>query len=300
MKILITGATGLVGNHLVKHLISKGYSINFLTTQQSKLTNLKNCKGFLWNIENQEIDQNCFDDVSVIIHLAGASIGKKWSSSYKKEVINSRVLGADLIYKTLKKINNQVQHYISASAIGIYQHSFTDIHTEESINLGTNFLAEVVTKWEESANTFSNLNIKVTKIRTGLVLDKNAGAFPKMVNPIKYGLGASLASGKQIMSWIHIVDLIHLYDFVIKEKLVGVINAVAPEAVTNTNFTKNIASILGKNIWLPNVPKFMLFFLLGEMHLLLTESQHVLPEKIIRNGFSFSFPKLKAALGNLL
>ena len=300
MKILITGATGLVGMHLVKHFIAIGYEVNFLTTQQSKLNNYPNCKGFLWNIKNKEIDLNCLDGVSIIIHLAGANIGKRWTRSYKEEIITSRISGANLIYETLKSTENQISHYISASAIGIYQHSFTEVHTEESNKFGTNFLAEVVSKWEQSANIFSTLNIKVTKVRTGIVLDKNLGALPKMVNPIKIGFGASLASGKQKMSWIHVSDLVRIYEFVIKQELIDTVNAVAPEVVTNTYFTENIATLINKRIWLPNVPKFMLSFLLGEMHLLLTESQHVSPEKIIKNGFIFEYPILKTTLKSIL
>lgn len=300
MKVLITGATGLVGRRLVKHLLANDYAINFLTTKASKLSSLPNCKGFLWNINNKQIDPNCFKEVVVIIHLAGSSIGKRWSNAYQKEIIDSRVLSANLIFETLKQIENTVEHYISASAIGIYQHSYTTIHNEESCDIGTNFLAKVVSEWEQSANNFSHLGIKVTKLRTGLVLDQELGALPKMVNPIKYGFGAALANGKQKMSWIHIADLVSVYEFVIKNEVVAVINAVAPDVVTNTYFTKSIGSVLHKNIWLPNVPTFMLYLFLGKMSILLTESQNVVPDILCKKSFVFRFPTLKSALKDLL
>ena len=300
MKVLITGATGLIGNHLVKHLLANGYTINFLTSNPSKLLSIPNCKGYLWNIKKGEINQSCFEEVSVIIHLAGASIGKRWSTSYKKEIIASRVLSANLIYNSLSLIDNEIKHFVSASAIGIYQHSFSQIHTEESLNLGDQFLATVVTAWEQAANKFSSINIKVTKIRTGLVLDQFKGAFPKMVNPIRYGLGTGLACGKQKMSWIHITDLVNVYESVIEDETIGIINAVSLEVVSNNYFMNRIANALHKKIWLPNVPKFMLYLLLGEMSILITDSQHVLPEILIKNRFSFKYPDLKSALKDLL
>ncbi len=300
MKILITGATGLVGRQLVKELLSNGVEIHFLTTQTSKLDNFPNCKGFLWNPKENKIDIEAINGVTAIIHLAGANIGKRWTTSYKKEIIASRVLGTTLLYQLLEQNKHGVKHFITASGVGIYKSSLVHNYTEESNQFGTGFLADVVCKWEAAANAFTRLNIAVTKIRTGLVLDKIQGALPKMMQPIQMGVGAALGAGNQQMSWIHAKDLVRLYDFVLENKISGVINAVAPQVVTNTAFTEILAKQLHKKIYLPSVPTFMLKLLLGEMHLLLCESQKVSATKIKQLGFVFQYPKLSKALSNIL
>jgi len=300
MKILVTGATGLVGKQLVKELLATGYEIHFLTTQKSKLNSLTNCTGFLWNPKQNTIAVDCVKGVTAIVHLAGANIGKRWTASYKKEIIDSRVKSTQLLYQLLQQNTHQVQQVIAASAIGIYAHSYTEEYSEESTHLSNSFLGEVVEQWEQAIDCFKQLNIKVAKVRTGIVLHKTAGALPKMMQPIKMKFGAALGSGKQQMSWIHIDDLSRLYVFILKNQLTGVFNAVAPQVVTNSVFTTVLAEQLSAKIWLPNVPKFMLNLLLGEMHLLLCESQKVSSSKIQKIGFEFQYPTLKKALSNLI
>ncbi len=300
MKILITGATGLIGKKIVKKLLQKKHTLCFLTTQTNKLKSLPNCTGFLWNPKKNRIDAKCINKVDAIIHLAGANIGKRWTTSYKKEIINSRVEGAAILYNLLQTDTHQVQHFITASGIGIYAHSYSQTYTEESTNFGTGFLSEVVQKWEESATKFKNLNMKVSKLRTGVVLTQKGGALQKMKEPIALGFGANLGNGKQQMSWIHINDLVQLYTYVLQHKIEGVVNAVAPEVVTNTVFTKTLAKQIKRKIILPNVPKFILNLLLGEMHVLLCESQKISSKKIQKHGFIFQFPTLKKSLQQLL
>ena len=207
MKILITGATGLIGNELVKLLLAKKYSINYLTTSKSKIKSKPNYKGFYWNLEQGKIDENCLYQVDVIVHLAGANIAKRWTNPYKQEIIESRTLSSELLYNLVKKTPNQVKQFISASGTAIYPESFTKVYDETTIQTEDSFLANVVKKWEESANRFQVLNIKVCKLRTGIVLSNGGGALPEMVKPIKMGLGATMGTGKQMQSWIHISDL---------------------------------------------------------------------------------------------
>jgi len=300
MKILITGATGLVGKQLVKQLLSEGHQINFLTTRKEAVDSLPNCTGFHWDLENYIIDVTCINGVDKIIHLAGASVANLWTKDYKKEIIDSRVITAQLLFKTLKENNHSVSQFVSASAIGIYQHSYDAVYNEENTAFSSGFLGEVVQQWELAADAFSTLNINVTKIRIGVVLAKNGGALQKMAQPISLGVGAPLASGKQYMSWIHIKDLIQLFAFLLENNNVGVFNGVAPNPVTNSVITKAIAKQLNKPFFLPNVPKVLLQLLLGEMHEMVCDSQQVSSLKIEGAGFIFQFIALENALKDLL
>jgi len=300
MKILITGATGLVGKQLVKQLLSEGHQVNFLTTRKDAIDSLPNCTGFYWNLKNGTIDITCINGVDKIIHLAGASVANRWTKKYKKEIIDSRLITAQLLLKTLKENNHSVNQIISASAIGIYQHSYDSVYDEEVTTFSNGFLGEVVQQWELAADTFSELNIGVTKIRIGVVLAHNGGALQKMAQPIVLGLGAPLASGKQYLSWIHIKDLIQLFVFLLESNNVGVFNAVAPNPVTNSKLTKAIAKQLNKSLFLPNVPKFLLQLVLGEMHEMICDSQKVSSLKIEKKGFVFQYKTLENSLKDLL
>jgi hypothetical protein len=300
MKILITGATGLVGQILIKKLLLEGHDINFLTSRKNAITSLIGCKGYYWNIKEQFIDSSCIAGVEKIIHLAGANVSNRWSTSYKKEIIDSRVNSSKLLYKVLKNNTHKVNQLLSASAIGIYEDSLTAIYNEESTVFSNTFLGEVVQKWEASVSVFSTLNIKVAKVRIGVVLSSSGGALEKIIQPIKWGLGAPLDSGKQVMSWIHLSDLSQLIIFLMQENKKGVFNAVAPNPVTNSELTKEIASKLKKPLLLPNVPKFVLKLMLGEMHQIVCESQNVSSEKIEGQGFCFTYSNMNEALDNLL
>jgi len=300
MKILITGATGLVGRHLVTHLLREGHKINFLTSRKKALHSLPNCSGFYWDIENEIIDASCVIGVDKIIHLAGASISKRWTKSFKKEIIASRIVSSKLLFNILKSEEHQVNQIICASAIGIYKHSYSMVYNEDSCSFSDSFLGDVVKKWEESSNAFFSLDIKATKVRIGVVLSKKGGALPKIKQPITLGLGASLVTGKQYMSWIHVNDLIKLISFLLVENKEGVFNAVAPNPVTNSELTKALAKKIGKPLFLPNVPKFILKLLLGEMHEILCESQYVSSNKIEELGFDFEYKQIEEALTNLV
>lgn len=299
-RVLITGATGLVGSELVKKCHQDGIAVNYLTTTKSKLEHNENYKGFYWNPIKGEIDINAFSGVSAIINLVGASIAKRWTSSYKKTIIDSRIKSVELIYDKLQNMNHSVDHFISASGINIYPHSKTKLYTEEDTEVGDNFLAQVVQQWEEAAARFKDLGMDVTKVRTGMVLSNEDGAFPKLVKPIKYGVGAPFGSGEQWQSWIHIEDIAEVYLFLLKNRLEGIYNAVAPSAVQNQKMVKMIASHLDSPLWLPNIPEFVLKIMLGEMALLVLEGQLVSSQKIQKMGYSFKFHNLETALKDLL
>ena len=300
MKVLITGATGLIGTELVSLLLQNGINVNYLTTSKNKIVNELNYNGFYWSPEQGIIDENCLMGVDSIINLAGANISKRWTNSYKQEIIESRLLSSALLFKAIKSNPNQVKQIVSASGTSIYPNSDTIIFDENSTQVNDNFLGNVVVKWEESTDKFATLGLKVCKLRTGIVLSTKGGALVEMLKTIKLGLGSSFGSGKQIQSWIHIHDIAALYYFAINNNLEGVYNAVSPNPVTNEELTFSIAKVLKKPLFMPNIPKFIMKLILGEMHELLFENRHLSANKIIDEGFVFKFKTIDNALKNIL
>jgi hypothetical protein len=281
-------------------LLRKGVQVNFLTISQNKITKKPNLQGFFWNPEQGIIDENAFIGVDVIVHLAGANVSKRWTNTYKQEIIESRIISSNLLFKVLKHNPNQVKQIISASAIGVYPDSLKNIYTETNKTVDNSFLGNVVVKWEESVDKFKLLNIKVCKLRTGIVLSEKGGALFEMLKPIKFGLGAAFGTGKQIQSWIHLTDLTEMYLFAAQNQLEGIYNAVAPNPISNKQLTVAIAKKLKKPLFLPNIPEFMMQLILGEMHEILFSSQNVNNNKIINEGISFKYTSVEKALEHLL
>jgi uncharacterized protein (TIGR01777 family) len=300
MKVLITGATGLIGEAIVKQCHKQGIAVHYLTTSKSKLNQDPNYKGFYWNPSKGEIDSRCFEGVDAIINLAGSTIAKRWTKQKKENILQSRLLSLSLLKQSLKQQNHTVKHLISASGIGVYPSSLTNYYEESFPEQSPTFLGDVVKQWETSADEFSSIGIKVSTIRIGLVLSEDGGALPQMVKPIKFWMGAAFGSGEQWQSWIHIDDLAQLFIFVLTQQLEGTYNAVSPNPVTNTQLIKAIAKTLHKPLILPNMPKIFMKLVLGEMHLLLFESQRVSSKKIEEKGFSFKYHHLEPALVKLL
>src|SRR5690606_3634118 len=300
MKVLITGATGLIGEEVVRQCHAEEIHVNYLTTSKSKIQQKENYKGFYWNIESKDIDIACFKGVDAIIHLTGASISKRWTPSYKQVILNSRTQSTQLLIDALKGEMHSIKYVISASAIGIYPDSLTNYYEETFKDFDNSFLAHVVKEWEHSVDGFSKLNIKVSKLRTGLVLSEKEGVLLEMAKPIKYGLGAAFGSGKQWQSWIHIEDMASMYLYLLKHGLEGVYNGVAPNPVSNKELTKSIAKAVNRPLILPNIPRFAMKLILGDMHTLLFNSQRVSSKKIEHKGFNFKFNYLKPALDDLL
>jgi uncharacterized protein (TIGR01777 family) len=260
----------------------------------------ENYKGFYWNPNTNEIDKASLEGVDAIIHLVGASVSKRWTKSYKQDILNSRIDTSELLYETLKNNSHTVKHIISASAIGVYPSSETACYTEEYKEVSTSFLGEVVKQWEAAVDEFSKLNIAVSKVRIGVVFSKDGGAFVELIKPIKLGLGANMGSGNQWMSWIHIHDLVRLFVFVLKHKHEGVFNAVAPVPETNKTITKAIAKYYKKPLFLPGIPRWFMKIVLGEMCLLLFESQHVSSKKNESLGFVYKYDNLQKVLPSLI
>ncbi|UKM63528.1 TIGR01777 family oxidoreductase [Flavobacteriaceae bacterium GSB9] len=300
MRVLITGATGLIGNEIVKHCHKNDIKVNYLTTSKSKIEHSDNYNGFYWNPDKKEIDANCFIDVEAIIHLAGATISKRWTPEYKKTILNSRKDTTQLLIDALKGENHQIKQVVSASAIGIYPDSLTNYYDQKFNQISPSFLGKVVHVWEKAVDGFKDVGIAISKIRIGLVLSNDGGALPQLAKPIKYGLGAPFGSGQQWQSWIHIHDLANMFLFVIQNRLYGTYNGVAPNPVSNKELTKTTAKVLKRPLFMPNIPKFFMKLVLGEMHIILFESQRVSSKAIQDKGFNFKFNCLEPALQDLL
>lgn len=300
MTILVTGATGLIGSQLCSELLAQGHTIHYLTTRSEKIANEPNYKGFLWNLKQRTIDDACFQGVAVIINLVGATVAKPWTPKYKEAILFSRTASTILIASRLKEISHQVTRFISASGVSIYPNSVQERFDESSSAQGDGFLAKVVVAWEQAADTMKELGMTVTKVRTGVVLSGQEGALQKIVAPVKFYVGAPLGKGNQWMSWIHIDDICGVYKHVLDKNITGVVNAVAPQPVTNKELTKQVGAVLKRPIVLPNVPGFVLKAMLGERASLVLEGQYVLPDTLLKTGYVYAHPELKEALQDLL
>ncbi len=290
-KILITGGTGLVGKQLQKKLEEKNHSVVILT----RSPNLKN--EFKWDIAKEYIDDNAFKDVTHIIHLAGAGIAdKKWTTKRKKELIDSRVASANLLFKKIKELKIDLKGFISASGIGYYGAVTSNKIFSENDAPENDFISKVCVEWENAAHQFKKLNTSVTILRTGIVLTKLGGALPKINTPLFL---AALGTGKQYMPWIHIDDLCNMYVKSVEDiRFTGIYNAVASEHETNESFTKKLSKTIAKPKLPLNAPSFVLKMVLGEMSSILLKGSRVSSVKTSAI-YSFIFTDLKSALKNI-
>ncbi|HET7360798.1 MAG TPA: TIGR01777 family oxidoreductase [Salinimicrobium sp.] len=299
MRILITGATGLIGSRIVKLCLRNNLSVNYLTHSRNKLENKENYRGYFYDPTKKEIDIDCLEEVGAIINLAGENIFQPWTKKNRKRILNSRLNVADLLFKTLKENEHNVGQIVSASGISIYPNSKFKMYYEDEKEVNPSFLGRVVEQWEAAHDQFQNLGLRVAKIRTGIVLAKNGGALPVMQKPFKYNVGSAIGSGKQWQSWIHLDDLARIYLFSVQNGLEGAYNAVAPNPVTNCELMQEIGKTMGKKMWLPNVPKPLLKLALGKMASIALDSQLVSSKKIQDAGFSFYYTNLAKALEDI-
>ena len=301
--VLLTGGTGLIGKRLVKNLIEKGYHIIILTRSIKNTQATKETSFALWDVKKQTIDVSAIQKADYIIHLAGAGVvDKKWTAAYKKEIVESRTQSSALLINTLKNNTHQVKCIVSASAIGWYGEDKTASHffTEDE-KPADNFLGETCRLWEQSIEPAEALNIRVCKLRTGIVLSKDGGAMAEFLKPIKFGIAAILGNGKQVVSWIHIDDLCRMYIAALDNNAMqGSYNAVAPMTVTNKELTLKLAqAVRGKNYIAMHVPEFILKIMMGTRSTEVLKSTTVSCAKIKATGFTFLYPSIDAALKSL-
>lgn len=299
MRILVTGATGLIGKQLVQRLLDGGHEVNYLTTNKSnKVGVFANAKGYYWNPYKGEIEQAAFDEVSAIIHLAGSNISESWSAKGKAKILDSRIIPSAFIYQTLSVIEHSVKQIVCSSAVGLYANSHK-WQSEEQFFKADNFLGNVVSQWEQENLKFEQLGITVSLVRIGLVLSKEGGALPQIAKMVNCYMGSVLGNGKQFYSWIHIEDLVNVFLFLVDNKQEGAFNAVAPTPETNKSFTIRLAKVLHKRIILPAVPSWVLRIAIGEKAILVVEGQRVSCAKLEKAGYQFKFSELNQALKDI-
>lgn len=297
MKILVTGATGLIGKSLVKKLEENGHTINLLTRKKSGKKN-----EFLWNPKKNFIEDDAFIDIEAVIHLAGATIAKRWTETYKKEMHFSRVNAAQLIKKYCEKHQISLDSFISASGINYYgTYTSSEILTEDSSVKKIDYLAQLSKDWEEAAYQFSGIAKRVICLRTAMVLAKDGGSFVPLKKLTDFNLASPVGKGNQWMNWIHLDDLVALYVAAIENKTInGSYNAVADEYVTNKDFMKILAEKSKKHFLPIPIPSFIIKLALGEMSTIVLEGSRTSNEKIKNTGFTFKYPLISSALENLL
>ena len=292
----------MIGKALTQALIERGFNVIILTRHINDKQKTKNDKltYAVWDIEKQTIDKNAIAKADYIIHLAGASVAeKRWNDKRKKEIVDSRVESGKLIVESLKTIPNRVKTVISASGIGWYGPDKNDekkfIETDPPAN---DFLGQTCKQWEAAIESALFLGKKLVKLRIGIVLSNEGGAYPEFKKPLKFGTATILGNGKQIVSWIHIDDLVRIILFAMEnEKMEGTYNAVAPKPITNKELVVEIASKeKGKSFIAVHVPTFALKIRLGEMSVEVLKSATVSSEKIQQAGFIFQYPNLESAI----
>lgn len=295
MKILITGASGLLGENLQKSLLSKGHELLLATRHKPEKDNQ-----IYWNIEKgfREEDFGKLETVDAVVHLAGETITGRWSEEKKRKIRDSRIFGTRSLVDAFSKLVNKPKVFVSSSAIGFYGDRADEELTESSA-AGDTFLAKTCAEWEAEARRAEDLGIRTVLVRTGVVLAKEGGALGQMLTPFKFGVGGVVGSGKQWMSWISLEDEIEIFNFALEnENVRGAINATAPNPATNEEFTKTLGAVISRPTILP-LPEFAVNLVFGEMgDALLLDSTKVLPKRLLDFGFRFKFPELKTALEN--
>lgn len=299
MRILVTGATGLIGTQLCSHLLSKGHSLHILTTRTPWQTDDVHTRVFQWSPQNMQIDHRALKGVDAIINLAGAKINQRWTTKNKRSILKSRIQSTRLLFDAVKQ-TKQKPHLINASAIGIYPSDFQRKYTESDTSFSNDFDGEVVRQWEEETKQFEKLSCKTTILRIGLVLSSKGGAFVPLSLPTRWGLGSWFGNGQQWQSWIHIHDLVGVIDYCLQNQLEGCINATAPNPVRQRDLIQTIAKAVGAPQFLPGIPKFLMSIALGEMHKLVYDSIYVKPERLLDSRYSYQFSELSACVADLI
>lgn len=296
-KVLVTGASGLLGKAITAELLKRGYEVNTLGRSAEPLPG---CKAFTWNIEKNTFETAALEGVQAIIHLAGAGIAdKRWTKERKREIIDSRVKSAGMLFNYLKTKPHSVKAFISASAVGYYGHCGDETVTEDRAP-GNNFLSEVCVKWEEAAKQFATLGVREARCRIGIVLAQGGGALPELTKSLPVGIAPYFAVDNLYYPWIHLDDVrgifIHLLE---NENLSGAYNTCAPNPVKIKDLMLAIIKAKNAKAILTPVPAFAIQLAMGEMSEMVLEGQKCNPWKILSTGFKFRYITAETALRNI-
>lgn len=286
MNIAITGASGFIGRNLAARLRAEGHSIRAISLRSG-------------GSAFYALAPDSFAGCGAVVHLAGEPVAQRWTASAKKKIFDSRVVGTQAIVRTLAGLVLKPSVLVSASGVGYYGSRGDEILSEDAPP-GADFVGELAAAWEGEAFEAEKLGIRVVCPRIGVVLGRDGGALQKMLPPFKLGIGGRIGSGAQWMSWIHIDDLVNLIAFALSNRtLSGPLNAVAPNPVTNAEFTRELARALHRPAILP-VPEYALKLMFGEMASMLLGGQRVIPQAALAAGFQFRYSELGSALAALL
>lgn len=300
--VLITGGTGMIGKALTQALLDKGHRIIILT--RHKMPDEGNVVYKEWDVEKGKIEEDAIREADYVIHLAGANVADgRWTERRKKEIVESRVKSGELLVKSLSKIPNNIKAVISASAIGWYgpdpqvPNPKPFVETDAADDA---FLGRTCVLWEEAIRPVEELGKRLNIFRIGIVLSNEGGAYAEFKKPLRFGAATVLGNGKQMVSWIHLEDLVRMFVTAIEnDAFKGVFNAVAPQPVSNKELILSIARQRGK-FYLPvPVPSFALKIALGEMSVEVLKSATVSSKKVQSAGFQFSYPTIEDAIKNL-
>jgi len=283
MHVSLSGSTGFIGGELIRKYSDTKWTFSIINRESLTM-------------DDETFRAKKIEDADVVINLAGAPVVHRWTENYKNEIYHSRIGCTRKIAQCIIKSRTKPKVFISASAVGIYDSQGT--HTEESTGFSDDFLGKVCKDWEAEALAAEAFT-RVVIIRTGVVLGRNGGALANLHKIFNVGLGGIIGDGKQDFSWIHIRDLLNIYEFAIaNDNISGIVNGVAPNPTTNLHFTKTFGKVLTQPA-IMKVPNFALKALYGEGAVSFLKGQKVLPEKLLRNGFVFQFPAIESALLNL-
>lgn len=294
MRVLVTGASGLIGTALQRSLRERGHELLLASRSEPK-----DDSWIQWSAESGFADARELEEIDAVVHLAGESVsGLRWTDEKKKAIRDSRVLGTRSIVDAIAELETRPRVLVAASAIGFYGDRGDEVLTETSRS-GKTFLAEVSREWEAEARRAEDSGVRTVLLRTGIVLSKDGGALGTMLMPFKLGLGGVVGDGKQWMSWISLDDHVDVIVFALENESVrGAVNSVSPNSVTNEEFTKVMGEVLYRPTFIP-VPEFAVHMMFGEMgEALLLDSTRVIPKRLTDLGYKFKFPDLKKAIEN--
>lgn len=300
MKILMTGGTGFVGSILTRAFLRKGHEVTVLTRSSRAEPGPKGLSYLSADPTRKGEWQELVPFHDVIVNLAGASIFKRWTKKHKAAMRESRLLVTENLVEAISRGNRRGIRLLSTSAVGYYGFRGDEI-LDESSQSGEGFLSSLSREWEGAALRAADHGAEVVILRFGVVLGRNGGALEQMMRPFKWYMGAPLGSGKQWFSWIHEEDLSAAYLYLLEDKgLSGAVNCTAPNPVTNEEMTRILGEEMGKPVFMPAVPKFVLKTALGEFASAVVEGQRVVPKRLLQAGFHFRFPDIRSAFRDLL
>jgi uncharacterized protein (TIGR01777 family) len=298
-KILITGGSGFIGSYLTSLLLSEGYIVSHLSRRQNTFGRVRVHR---WDPEKKIMADSVLENVDYVIHLAGASIwGKRWSARQKEIINKSRVDSANFLYEKISEKETDLKAFISSSAVGYYGSLTSEKIFIENDLPADDFLGLTCKAWENCADLFSGSGIRTVKIRTSVVLAKEAGALARLLPLAGYGIYSFPGNGCQYMPWIHIKDLCNIYLKALQDtKMTGPYNAVAPQYVNYKEFMQTLARIMGKPFFHPPLPAFILKMAFGKMADMILKGSRISPEKIINTGFRFTYNNMNDAFVEIL